>query len=176
MKMLSAKLCIVSVLLAFGNVLAAQSGQNVYLGVGSGFDYGGLIGGKVEYLPVKHLGVFGGFGYNLLSLGWNVGASYKILPNNRVSPNLMAFYGYNAVIKATDDYAAQYQMTSYGVTFGANLDIMLGNKGNKLSVGFFVPVRSSKFRDNHERAMADTNMTLSALFPIGVSVGYNIRL
>jgi hypothetical protein len=174
--MLAKNLCIVSILLTMGNFLYAQSEQNIYLGVGGGFDYGG-IGGKVEYLPVKHFGLFGGLGYNFLSLGWNVGATYKISPDKKVSPNLMAFYGYNAVFKGADSYAAQYDMTSYGLSIGGNLDILMGSRGNKLSVGLFVPVRSSKFMDNYDNAKADPNLELkSSLLPIGISIGYNFRL
>jgi hypothetical protein len=175
MKILSAKLCIVSVLLAFGNVLAAQSGQKVYIGPGIGLDYGG-IGGKVEYLPVKYVGIFGGLGYNLLAVGWNVGALCKIQPDNIVSPSLMAFYGYNAIFEATDGYSAQYRMLSYGMTFGVNLDIKRGNRGNKLNVGFFVPVRSPEFMDNYKRAVNDSRMAVSLLLPVTVSVGYTFRL
>jgi len=73
--------------------------QKVYLGPGLGLDYGGL-GIKVEYLPIKYVGIYGGVGYNFLSVGWNVGATVKILPDKRVSPNVMAFYGYNAALGA----------------------------------------------------------------------------
>ena len=45
--------------------------QQLYLGAGFGFDYGGF-GGKIEYLPIKEFGIFGGLGYNLLGLGWVV--------------------------------------------------------------------------------------------------------
>jgi hypothetical protein len=176
MKKLNKNLCLVSILLTVGNYLYAQSEQSIYLGTGIGFDYGG-IGGKIEYLPVKHFGVFGGLGYNLLSLGWNVGATYKIFPDKKVSPNLMAFYGYNAVFKGIDSYAAQYNMTSYWLSIGGNLDILIGRRGNKLSVGLFVPVRSSKFMDNYDRAKADRNLEMKlSLLPIGISVGYNFHL
>jgi len=61
---------------------SAQENNQVYLGLGIGLDYGG-IGAKVEYLPIKNVGVFGSLGYNLLNVGWNVGATYKIMPDKR---------------------------------------------------------------------------------------------
>jgi hypothetical protein len=146
-----------------------------YLGIGIGFDYGGA-GGKIEYLPVKNIGVFAGAGLNLLSLGWNIGGTYKILPDSKVSPNLMAMYGYNAVFVGADPYAKQYEMTSYGISVGANFDIKVGGRGNKISVGLFVPFRSGKFKDNYEKAKNDPNMNITSLFPIGFSVGYNFGL
>jgi hypothetical protein len=148
----------------------------VYIGAGFGFDYGGL-GAKVEYLPTPHIGVFGGLGYNLLSVGWNIGATYKILPAKKVSPNLMVFYGYNAVFIGADSYAKRYESTSYGVTVGLNLDIRTGRKGNKLSIGLFVPFRSSKFKDNYDAAENDSNLEFkNSLLPIGFSIGYNFAL
>lgn len=162
-------------LLITGNFLHAQLERKIFAGIGAGFDYGG-IGGKIEYLPVDHVGVFGGLGYNLLSVGWNIGAAYKIRPDKKLCPNLMAFFGYNAVFKGSDSYSKQYEVTSYGLSLGASLDILVGSKGNKLSVGFFIPVRSSKFNDTYTRAKADPNMKVNSIMPFGASIGYNFRL
>ena len=160
-----------------GNTLYAQEHNSKYLGIGSGFDYGGMLGAKFEILPVKYVGIFGGAGYNLLSVGWNVGGTYKILPDKKVSPNLMVMYGYNGVFKGTDSYSKRYDMTSYGVTAGVNVDIKLGQKGHKLSGGLFVPFRSEKFRDNYDAAKSDSNLNLyNELLPVAFSVGFNFAL
>ncbi len=150
-------------LCAVGNSLYAQEdGSKVYLGVGVGLDYGGL-GAKLEVLPVKYVGVFGG--------------AVKILPDKKVSPNLMIMYGYNAVFKGTDFYSKQYNMTSYGVTAGVNLDIKLGRKGHKLSTGLFIPFRSEKFKDNYDAAKNDPNIAISSeLLPFTLGVGFNFAL
>ena len=145
-----------------------------YLGVGFGFDYGGL-GGKVEFLPIKYFGLFAGAGYNLLSVGWNVGGTFKISPDKKVSPNLMLMYGYNAVFVGADSYAGKYEMTSYGLTAGVNLDIKVGRKG-KISAGLFVPFRSGKFKDNYKAAKNDSYLKVSDLLPVAFSVGYNFGL
>jgi hypothetical protein len=151
-----------------------QSEQQVYFGLGMGFDYGGF-GAKIEYLPIKNFGIFAGLGYNLLSAGWNLGATYKILPDKKVSPNLMVFYGYNGLSKV--EGAPEYEMTSYGVTIGANLDILVGSKGNKLSIGLFVPIRSSKFMDNYDAMKNDPRIEMkNDLMPIAIGFGYNFKL
>ena len=175
MKTILKSICLVCIFLFAGNSIHAQSGeQRVYIGAGMGLDYGGLIGAKLEYLPIKHFGVFGGVGYNLMSVGWNAGATFKILPDKKISPNLMAFYGYNGVLKV--EGASQYDMTSYGITFGANLDIALGSR-NKMSVGFFVPIRSKKFMDNYDVVKDHPNIEMkSELLPIAISIGFNFRL
>lgn len=153
---------------------SAQENNQVYLGLGLGLDYGG-IGAKVEYLPVKNVGVFAGMGYNILGVGWNVGATYKIMPDKKVSVNPMVFYGYNGGSKVTG--APEYDMISNGVTAGVNVDIKMGKRGNKLSAGLFVPFRSQKFMDNYDAIKNDYRVTLQTeLLPIAVGVGYNFKL
>ena len=166
---------LISAFLFAGKSIQAQSNeQHVFLGAGLGFEYGGF-GAKVEYLPVKNFGLFGGLGYNLLTAGWNLGATYKMLPDKKVSPNIMLLYGYNGVSKV--EGAPKYDMTSYGVTIGANVDISVGHKGNKISIGLFAPIRSGKFMDNYDKMKADSNIEIkNDLLPISLSIGYNFIL
>ena len=171
-------LLIVAVTATMATPLWAQSEADItskiYLGIGAGFDYGGF-GGKLEYSPVSHFGLFGGLGYNLLSVGWNLGASYKFLPNAKFSPTVCASYGYNAVSKVEN--AEEYNMTSYGVSFGAGVNIKFGQRGNMLSVNLFVPIRSEKFKDNYDAMKKDSRIEIkNDLLPVGVSVGYNFRI
>ena len=140
-----------------------------YFGLGMGLDYGGF-GAKAEFLPIKHVGLFAGVGYNLLSVGWNAGLTYKILPRKIVSPNLMAFYGYNAVLKI--DGAPEYNITSYRISFGVNLDIKL--RRNKLSLGLFYPIRSEKFKERYNAAKNNPGIVFkNELFPITWGIGFN---
>ena len=161
--------CLFLVLMFMGSHVFGQNRQQVYGGFGLGLDYGG-IGGKIEYLPVKYFGIFGGLGFNFHTLGWNVGATAKILPDKVVSPNLMVFYGTNKAIIVLG--ASQYNMTSYGVTIGANLDIKIGRKGNKLSTGLFVPIPSKKFKDHINK----NNIIPLLNLPIAIGVGFNFLL
>ena len=154
--------------------VCAQEKNQIYIGLGLGFDYGG-IGAKIEYLPVKHIGIFGSLGYNILDVGWNLGATYKIMPDKKVSVNPMVFYGYNGGSKISG--APEYDMISYGFTAGVNVDIKMGKKGNKLSAGLFVPFRSQKFMDNYDAIKNDYRITMETeLLPIAVGVGYNFKL
>jgi len=153
--------------------LSAENDQELFFGLGFGLDYGGL-GVKLEYLPTKHLGLFGGLGYNLLSFGYNVGASFKVLPDNKVTPTVSLLYGYNAVIKV--EGASEYNMTSYGVTFGLGVDFF-NAQGNKWSVNLFVPIRSKAFMDNYDDVRNSSYITLNQeLLPIAFSVGYNFKI
>ena len=177
LKEIRRKSVLVSVIIIFffsvnANYSFSQSeNHKVYLGGGFGLDYGGF-GAKFEYLPIRHFGIFGGAGYNLLSFGWNVGGTVKILPNKRVSPNLMVFYGYNAVVRVIG--APHLNMTSYGVSFGVNLDIKLNSSGKlKLTPGLFVPIRSSEYKDRIKNP--NLQLILKPL-PIAISIGFNVRL
>jgi hypothetical protein len=55
-----------------------------YLGAGFGFDHGGL-GLKATFEPIKHLGLFGGVGYNLAGIAGNGGLIFNMLPASKVT-------------------------------------------------------------------------------------------
>lgn len=152
----------------------AQDHTKMYFGPGMGLDYGGF-GAKFEYLPVEKVGLFGGVGYNLLNVGWNVGVTYKIFLSDRVSINPMAFYGYNGVSVVKG--ASYYNKTSLGPTVGVNVDIKMRESNHKLSLGFFVPFRSQEFKDNYDAMRNDYRVFLDGkLLPVAVGIGFNFAL
>ena len=172
--------CAVVLFLFAREVAFSQSEEKVinepkiYFGLGMGLDYGGIFGLKAEFLPLKHFGIFGGVGYNLTpTVGWNAGVTFKTLPNKRVSPNLMAFYGYNAVLKI--DGASEYDATSYGISFGVNVDVKI--KRNKFTFGLFVPIRSGSFNEIYNAAKKDPRVIFkNELLPIGFGIGFNFGI
>ncbi|HNV52900.1 MAG TPA: hypothetical protein PKM28_08430, partial [Tenuifilaceae bacterium] len=87
---------VVSFLSAISIAQENSTPSKVNLGLGMGLDYGGF-GGRFTFVPTKNFALFGGFGYNLLGLGYNVGGTYRILPDKRICPTISAMYGYNAV-------------------------------------------------------------------------------
>ena len=152
--------------------LPTAAAKQSYFGIGMGLDYGGLFGAKVELLPIKHFGLYAGLGYNLLSVGWNIGVTCKTSPDKTVSFNPMIFYGYNGVIKV--EGASQYNKTSFGITIGANLDIMVGGAGNKLSLGLFLPIRSQEFKDHYDALQKNPRIEFkNELLPVAFSFGFN---
>jgi hypothetical protein len=174
MKTLLKSVCVIFLLCSGQLLVTAQS--KFYAGPGLGLDYGG-IGGKLEILPVKYVGLFGGVGFNLRSVRWNTGLSCKLAPEKKICPTLLGFYGYNGVLMVWNDVSSRYNMTSYGFSFGAGIDIKKGRKGNKMSIGLFVPLREQKFIDNYKEAKNDPNIDqLGLLSPVGVSFGYNFAL
>jgi len=155
-----------------------QIADRFTLGMGLGFDYGG-IGGNFMVYPTNSLGLFGGVGYALSGVGYNFGAKYRILSKKadpKVVPYFVGMYGYNAVINVTD--ASQYNKFFYGPTVGFGLDI----KSNPFSRGYWsvallVPIRGTDvnayiddLKNNHGVQFKND------LLPIGISVGYRIIL
>jgi hypothetical protein len=122
----------------------------IYGGPGIGLDYGGL-GVKIEYLPVKWLGLFGGAGYNFNGLGTNGGLSFKGFPDYSSTPVLMVMYGYNAVMKVKDalNNTEIFSETYYGFSAGAGYDFLVGKNRNKISIALVVPFRSNDFNEQY---------------------------
>ena len=80
--------------------LQIPSSSRMNIGFGIGRDYGGL-GGRLTFLPAERLAVFGAVGYNIVGLGLNGGAYYRISPQKKICPFIGAMYGYNGAIKVT---------------------------------------------------------------------------
>lgn len=150
---------------------------DVYIGIGFGLDYGGFFGGKVEFDPIKNLGIFGSVGFYFNTFGWNIGFMGKIIPDRRVSPNILCMYGTNSIFVGIDDYAAQYNATSTFITPGVSVDFKIGRRGHKLTAALLIPIRSKKFNDIYNRALDDPNLEVfRKLYPVVTSVGFNFML
>jgi hypothetical protein len=185
MKSVKLKLSMLAICLIMSSTLFAQveapeetvsEEKKTYLGIGIGFDYGGF-GGKIEHLPTKHVGFFAGLGYNLSSLGCNIGLDYKFSPDKKTSLNLLAMYGYNAVLIGKDIYTSQYDVTSYSFTFGATVDIFTKRRNNKWTIGLLFPIRSEKFLNNYNALKKNSNVKMEGeLLPIAFSLGFNFKI
>lgn len=147
------------------------SSQQLYLGPGLGLDHGGF-GVKAEYMPIKSLGVHAGVGYYVISAGWSIGVSWKILPDlPRVTPVLGAMYGTNAGIKIENQ--DNLNKVSSGISFAGGVDIRVGKKNNKIEAGLIVPVRSKEFRDHYDYIKNRSDISIKQdLMPVLVYFGF----
>ena len=66
------------------SLLQGQTSNNVDIGLGGGLSYGGL-GAQLNYRPIEKLAVFGGLGYNLDALGYNLGLKFHLPSEKRLS-------------------------------------------------------------------------------------------
>jgi hypothetical protein len=142
------------------------------IGIGLGLDYGG-IGGKIAVLPSPHVAVFGGLGYNLNGLGYNVGVAGRFLPEAKACPYVAVMYGYNAVVVV--DGMDSENKTYYGATAAAGVELKTRN-GKFWNFGLVLPFRSSEYHDQVDRLMNDPNIEMTEPLPIGFTVGYHFPL
>jgi hypothetical protein len=151
---------------------APESPFNV--GIGLGLDYG-TFGVKFSGFPVKHFGLFAGLGYNLVKVGYNLGAIGRILPDKKVCPYVTGMYGSNSVIVIQN--ASSYNKTYYGPTFGAGIELHFKNNQNFMNFGLLIPVRSQEFYDDWDRIKALPGITnVTDPSPVAISIGYHFRL
>jgi hypothetical protein len=148
------------------------------IGVGIGQDYGGF-GAHLSYYPHRNIGLFGGLGYNFVGAGYNAGVKLRLVPAKptaKVTPYLIAMYGYNAVIKVQNE--ADLNKMFYGPTFGLGIDYK-GYSRSKLyyNFGINVPIRGSEVDDYMDDLKNNHNVEFkTGLFPITFSLGFKYIL
>lgn len=163
-------------------ICIAQKKQSVFVGAGIGLDHGGL-GVKVEYQPIKYLGVFGGAGHNLVGFNGNGGLIYNILPKKNFTPLVTAMLGVNAAIKVDylDDNGqptgikgkALYE----GFTVGGGFDVKLGKKkSQKLNFMLLVPLRHGGFYWARNNLIQNGGTIKQDVYPVLLAAGWNINL
>lgn len=144
------------------------------LGLGTGVDYGGIIGARLSGFPIKYFGAFVAGGYNLHKIAYNFGGVVRILPDKKVCPVLMGMYGYNAVIVVQG--ASQYNETYYGPSFGGGIELHFGNRENYMNIELLVPIRPQEFYDDLDALKQNPTIEISEPAPISLSIGYHFRL
>jgi len=180
--MKNAFFCTLLACIIFTRAANAQSSFNedrmydlVSLGLGLGFDYGG-IGGNIIVYPQKNIGLFFGGGYAIVGFGYNAGIKLRLVrESHAVDPFFVGMYGYNAVVYVPDN--TQYNKIFYGPTFGAGID--LHKRGASLGYWTFaimVPIRNSEVKNYMDKLHNNYGISLSSLFPVGISVGYKFTL
>ncbi len=154
-----------------------------HVGIGFGMDYGGL-GLKVEYLPVKYIGVFGGVGYNFFRPAISGGVLLRPLPDAKIQPIALAMYGYNGGINIAHqgNNLALYDLEDvsknyYGFSTGIAGELKMGRNENRLYLAVLYPFRSKEFRDNYDKVKASPVVDLkSDLLPVTFSLGFTFPI
>ena len=149
----------------------AQEQSKSYLGLGLGLDYGG-IGIRMEFLPIKALGIFGGLGYNLVNPGYNAGLSWKLAPGKRGTPVITGMYGYNAAIKIKYSTGRTEGHTYNGFTAGVGFELHNKSMRNKLLCQILVPFRSSSFKNDYDQFKRQ-GVDLKRVPDVAFTIGYN---
>lgn len=149
------------------NAQEATSFSKVNIGLGMGLDYGG-VGGRLSFVPEKHIALYGAVGYNIIGLGYNVGATIKIIPDKRFCPTIGAMYGYNAVLVVTGAFD-DIRKTYYGPSFSLGFEFKSKNRPNNFwNIELLIPVRSQEFKDDIDGLILKAEPS-----PVMISVGYH---
>ncbi len=150
----------------------------VSLGLGFGQDYGGSGFHMIVY-PNRNLGIFGGLGYRLDGLGYNVGIKVRYIPKRlteKVTPYAIAMYGYNAALVVGDilsAYLHEYDKMFYGPTVGVGIDLKFKPMSKfYYSFGLNIPIRGPQVNDYVEDLRANRGIDASNdLSPVTLSIG-----
>jgi len=157
----------------FLSVATSGLSQSSKFNVGGGFglDYGG-IGIRVSYNPIAYFGVYGGAGFNFLTLGYNAGAQIRIAGKRRLTPFLTGMYGYNGVLLVLNN--SSYSETFYGPTFGAGTEIRLGRKSNFINVELLFPIHPDLYDRVNE--LKNIGVVVTEPLPFAISVGFHFSI
>jgi hypothetical protein len=115
------------------------------LGVGWGYDFGGLGGTYLAYVS-KNIGVFASLGWANAGMGYGGGLKIRFpldKPGSKLTPFAIAMYGYNGSITVQTDN--NYDNLFFGATAGIGTDF----KAKPESKGFWSLALLVPFRDNH---------------------------
>lgn len=166
-----------------GNKSGAQETEKIEmkrifdLGFGCGLDYGGLIGAKATFIPVKYIGIFASGGYHLVSFGWQIGVTGYFLPKTNVKkirPYAKVMYGSNRVIIVKG--ASQHDKNYIGLTPGVGLEFRFGaTASHGLNFDLNFPIGSSEFKDDFDALKNDPQIEITDPFPITISFGYHFE-
>jgi hypothetical protein len=148
------------------------------IGAGLGLDYGGLVGARASFYPMKYMAIFASLGYNILGVGWNAGVIGRFIPadgKHGVRPYIKVMYGVNGstVVEGKSMYDKMY----YGITVGAGLEARFGKtKRSGINADINVPFRSPDFWATIREIKDNPNINMrNDPFPVTVSIGYVIE-
>lgn len=131
-------------------------------GVGLGLDYGG-IGMKLTLEASGPISLFGGLGYNLDKLGYNIGMEMNFKPSSETTGFLSAMYGYNAVLVQSSGSFSSAK-TFYGPSFGLGIKARSRVSENYFTFQIIYPIRDKEFNASGNSVNA---------WPVLLSLGYN---
>ncbi len=167
-------LSITTIGIARDSNLSSRKGENSF-GLGLGLPYG-AIGARFGTNIADQLTLFGGLGYHLSGVGYNVGLM-KSFPSKSLTQFYVAgMYGTNAAIKVKGLSEADKVYT--GPTFGVGVKVnSRRTEGNFWDFGLLVPIKSSDYMDDEDAVRNDSRISdFNSPSPVLIVVGYNFNL
>ena len=160
------------------NVTAPVQTDVISIGLGFGQDYGGSGVHMIVY-PQRNIGIFGGLGYKLDGLGYNVGLKLRQVskkPMAKINPYAIVMYGYNAALVERDVFSAylhEYDKVFYGPTVGIGIDLKFHPMSKfYYSFGLNIPIRGSQVNDYINDLRTNYGLVSNDLLPVTFSIGF----
>jgi hypothetical protein len=158
------------------NPTATREYDMASFGLGFGFDYGG-IGLNFVLYPQENVGIFGGVGYAIAGIGYNVGFKFRLAPEKSFTPFVMIMFGYNTAISVSGGFNSTFNGNQnkffYGPTAGIGFDLGKHKKNGYFSLALTIPFRGSDV-DNYITQLRNSGATFSnSLSSVGISLGYH---
>ncbi|RLD77426.1 MAG: hypothetical protein DRJ15_13565 [Bacteroidetes bacterium] len=148
-------------------------------GFGVGTDYGGIVGIKATFTPLKYLGFFGAAGYYKIDFGWSLGLNFYFIPKtnkNNIRPYAKVMYGTNRAIII--DGADEYDKVYAGLSPGIGCEFRFGaTTSHGLNIALNFPISSSDFKNDYDAVKNDPAIQIEQdILPIAFSIGYHFEI
>ncbi|TRX59100.1 hypothetical protein FNH22_11290 [Fulvivirga sp. M361] len=153
---------------------SSQKGE-ASLGLGLGLQYGS-IGARLGLNLADHFNVFGGLGYMIAGVGYNIGLQYSLPSTKQTEFYFTGMVGTNAAIKV--EGLSEYDEVYIGPSFGLGVKVnSLKREGNFWDFGLLVPITSTSFKDQQDAIKNDPRIAeFTEAWPVLIVVGYNFNL
>ena len=156
------------------NHLSSQKGETT-LGLGAGLPYG-AIGLRLGTNIINGLNLFGGLGYQISGVGYNIGVLKDFPSSSMTQFYLTGMYGTNAAIKVLE--LSEYNKVYTGPSVGLGIKVNSRKiEGNYWDLGLLLPIRSSHYEDDETALKNDPRiLKFQAPWAVLIVVGYNFNL
>lgn len=154
--------------------LSSKKGETT-LGLGMGLPYG-AFGARLGVNVADGFNLFGGLGYQIAGLGYNIGFLKDFPSKSMTQFYLTAMYGTNAAIKVVG--LSEYDNVYSGPTVGLGLKInSRKTEGNYWDVGLLLPFKSTDYKNAETAVRNDSRISqFQGGWPVLIVVGYNFNL
>ena len=156
------------------NHLSSMKGESS-LGIGIGLPYGAL-GIRFGTNLADNLNLFGGLGYQISGVGYNLGLLKDFKSSSSTQFYLTGMYGTNAAINV--EGLSEYDNVYTGATLGMGIKInSRKTEGNFWDIGLLIPFTSSSFKEDEDQVENDPRVAeFNGAWPVLITVGYNFNL
>ncbi len=146
------------------------------LGAGGGFNYGGL-GVNVLYYLHPNVAAYGGFGSDFQSGNYSVGLKWRRISGQswNVNPYMIATYGYNGRLDVSSNRSMTKEFNGFAIGAGLDQRLYKGSPGY-FTIGVLMPIRGQAYHDYAEYVQEQGIPSPKPVIPVRLMFGYHLVL